>query len=468
MMAFGMDLSHSAAKKLSENCVGAPLPGADLVRHRVELYPATADLGPEQERHADEPAAGDAHEGHARVLRIDHPHAPGGHRRLLPGLEHVPNRTAGVDHPNDLSGARGHSVHQADRVGGRAPRRQAGAEPVEAGPAQADRPRQQEWFVRTQARAGRGLRRWPSAERAPGSRPYRAGSTATSADGQTQTGPGAVDLRQGDASRWPTGQEAEVGTMEWVETTAKTVQEAKDVALDRLGVAEDDAEFEVLEEPRPGLFGRMRGEARVRARVRPSVPRPKLDRRDRRRRGGRERGAEVAVAPDGAATAATAPGVAPTRTRGARPALAAGGAAPVAAAGQTPHARRAARLASMRTTMSPLVGVTRRILWSRRTTLEEEGDIARAFMTGLLDAFGDAGEVTVDLVDGEVEVLVTGPDLGLLIGPRRTDAGGGAGTDSNGGSPTCTDAGRMVAGRCGGISQTAEAGARRVHPPARG
>ena len=53
--------------------------------------------------------------------------------------------------------------------------------------------------------------------------------------------------------------------MEWVETTAKTVDAAKDAALDRLGVAADEAEFEVLEEPRPGLFGRTRGEARVRA-----------------------------------------------------------------------------------------------------------------------------------------------------------------------------------------------------------
>ena len=52
--------------------------------------------------------------------------------------------------------------------------------------------------------------------------------------------------------------------MEWVEFTARTVEEAKDLALDRLGVAADDAEFEVLGEPKPGLFGRLRGEARVR------------------------------------------------------------------------------------------------------------------------------------------------------------------------------------------------------------
>src|SRR5205085_11625397 len=72
--------------------------------------------------------------------------------------------------------------------------------------------------------------------------------------------------------------------MEWVETTGKTVEEAKEAALDQLGVHEDDAEVEVLEAPRVGLFGRMRGEARVRARVRPTRPRPKTERRDRRRR----------------------------------------------------------------------------------------------------------------------------------------------------------------------------------------
>ena len=49
--------------------------------------------------------------------------------------------------------------------------------------------------------------------------------------------------------------------MEWVETTGKSLDQAKELALDQLGVAADDAEFEVLEEPRTGLFGRVRGEA---------------------------------------------------------------------------------------------------------------------------------------------------------------------------------------------------------------
>ncbi|HEY2430607.1 MAG TPA: RNA-binding cell elongation regulator Jag/EloR [Acidimicrobiales bacterium] len=74
--------------------------------------------------------------------------------------------------------------------------------------------------------------------------------------------------------------------MEWVEAVGKTVDEATEQALDQLGVAMSDAELIVVSEPKPGLFGRMRGEARVRARVRPVGARPK---RERSRRGGSSR-----------------------------------------------------------------------------------------------------------------------------------------------------------------------------------
>ena len=71
--------------------------------------------------------------------------------------------------------------------------------------------------------------------------------------------------------------------MEWVETTGRTVEEAKKSALDQLGVAESEAEFEIISEPKIGLFGRLKEEARVRARIQPRYPRPKGDRRDRKR-----------------------------------------------------------------------------------------------------------------------------------------------------------------------------------------
>ena len=45
--------------------------------------------------------------------------------------------------------------------------------------------------------------------------------------------------------------------MEWVETTGRTVEEAKKAALEQLGVAEADADLQVVSEPKLGLFGRL-------------------------------------------------------------------------------------------------------------------------------------------------------------------------------------------------------------------
>ena len=75
--------------------------------------------------------------------------------------------------------------------------------------------------------------------------------------------------------------------MEWIETTGASLDEAKERALDRLGVAEDDLEVEVLAEPSRTMFGLKKSEARLRARVRPTSPRAKVDRRDRNRRSNR-------------------------------------------------------------------------------------------------------------------------------------------------------------------------------------
>ena len=75
--------------------------------------------------------------------------------------------------------------------------------------------------------------------------------------------------------------------MERIETTGSTLDEAKERALDRLGVAEDELEVEVLVEASRSMFGLKKTEARLRARVRPTSPRPKAERRDRNRRNDR-------------------------------------------------------------------------------------------------------------------------------------------------------------------------------------
>ena len=108
--------------------------------------------------------------------------------------------------------------------------------------------------------------------------------------------------------------------MEWVETTARTIEEAKELALDQLGVVADDADFEILATPKPGLFGRIRGEARVRARVRPAPVRPKQDRR-RGRRGG-VNGAETDGPTEAESTTAAPRGGAASTRRGGKRAAA--------------------------------------------------------------------------------------------------------------------------------------------------
>lgn len=54
-------------------------------------------------------------------------------------------------------------------------------------------------------------------------------------------------------------------------------------------------------------------------------------------------------------------------------------------------------------------------------TLEEQGETARQFLSGLVEEFGLDAQVTVSKIDDEtIQVSATGDDLGLLVGPRGT------------------------------------------------
>ncbi|MDP1819404.1 MAG: RNA-binding cell elongation regulator Jag/EloR [Acidimicrobiales bacterium] len=219
--------------------------------------------------------------------------------------------------------------------------------------------------------------------------------------------------------------------MEWVETTGKTVEEAKDAALDQLGVDEQDADFEVLEEPRTGLFGRTRGEARVRARVRPSVPRPKLERRDRKGRGRNgkplgERGKAAPTKQGGSRTGSDRAETPPAPIADVDdPAAAEAGEGP-AAAMSTPAGLGGGRRprGGGRGSRTPSGNGAdgsdgEESIQMSGTELAEQAEVVRVFLVDLLDAFGLDGEVTATPAEeGAVELAVTGGDLGLLIGPK--------------------------------------------------
>ena len=256
--------------------------------------------------------------------------------------------------------------------------------------------------------------------------------------------------------------------MEWVETTGRSVEEAKDAALDQLGVDESDAEFVVVNEPRSGLFGRVRGEARVRARVRPTSPRPK---RNRIRRQGGEGGAQRARqvghattkenprrkagasaarredSPD-SAEGGQIPGVGATpskngtsgdATRAGQPGRkrrSRGGAGRDAGSGVSSRSGRedgagagGVDFVGRRTALPGAdrkmtnrshreVDVTEEAVVGEDLSLEEQGEAAREFIEGLVRVLGLTGVVTSGVLDEDtVQVSVNGTDLGILVGP---------------------------------------------------
>ncbi|MBJ7306849.1 MAG: Jag N-terminal domain-containing protein [Acidimicrobiia bacterium] len=182
--------------------------------------------------------------------------------------------------------------------------------------------------------------------------------------------------------------------MEWVEITGRTVEEAKDAALDQLGVDTVDAEFEILEEPSRGLFGKTKGQARVRARIAPTQPRPKVERRDRRKKSS---------------------GTGGSRNKAQRPDEPATDAAPAAPAsnGKRPNRRssgpKAEPTEKENTTVTETVDVD----------LAEHSRIVTEFLDGLVDSFDLEGRVEAVSIDEETtEVRVEGRDLGILVGPK--------------------------------------------------
>jgi spoIIIJ-associated protein len=206
--------------------------------------------------------------------------------------------------------------------------------------------------------------------------------------------------------------------VEWVETTGRTVEEAKALALEQLGVGEGDAEFEVLADAKVGFFGRLKEEARVRARVRPRYPRAKVERRDHRRRGSQEE------ARPNLSRAATQPLHQPTGYED-------GGVGEhqvgPAATPATPQGERGPQGGRRRRRDHRPAATTKR--GSRAATVaavgpvsaEEQGRIAETFLRGFIERLGLAATITSsEDAEGPVVVDVTGDGLGFLIGPRGT------------------------------------------------
>jgi len=149
--------------------------------------------------------------------------------------------------------------------------------------------------------------------------------------------------------------------------------------------------------------------------VRPTAPRPKVERRERRgkanARGAKpgERRRKVTGRPGAATEPVDPPAVAPV-------------AGPSEVGGPShPHNDRRGGGRRARSGRAPRDNDDDEQESNNMsdTELAEQGEVVRSFLVDLLDAFGLDGEVTATPAEeGAVELAVTGDDLGLLIGPK--------------------------------------------------
>ncbi|GJM37045.1 MAG: hypothetical protein DHS20C19_04120 [Acidimicrobiales bacterium] len=222
--------------------------------------------------------------------------------------------------------------------------------------------------------------------------------------------------------------------MEWVESTGSTIEEAKERALDRLGVHTDDAEFEVIGDVKTGLFGRVKEEARVRARVAPATPRAKDERRRGKSRSGRDGGRNGGGGNRGGNRGGG------NRSRGGqnrgRDNNQQGSTGRASGAENGKNDSRRPDRSDTRTDASndkSNRGARADNRKSRDTAmsddeptmpLTEQADLAEAFVTGLAERFGtDVSFAREDVDDDEIRITVSGEDLGRLVGHRGTTAG---------------------------------------------
>jgi spoIIIJ-associated protein len=226
--------------------------------------------------------------------------------------------------------------------------------------------------------------------------------------------------------------------MEWIEVSARTLDDARELALDRLGVVVDELEYEIIDEPRGGLFGLGRTDARIRARVKPLSREKPPDRRRRRSnegrpnnssrkpqgvgttsRGGEGRGAKPARAeprnrPAGSGAQSdqpegSRPSTSGSRRRGGRGRGAGAGArAANSETGGRPTSSGRGDRPEAKMDAEPE---------APDMDVEAQAEHAAEFAGSLVDAMGLKGTASARVDDETVLVSIEGEGLGLLVGP---------------------------------------------------
>lgn len=212
--------------------------------------------------------------------------------------------------------------------------------------------------------------------------------------------------------------------MEWVETTASSVTEAKDRALDKLGVHDSDALFEILEEPTKGFLGRTKGVARVRARIAPKAPPPKNDRNRKRGKSGtkdrtKSRNMESGGQRKGRGDSAkgSADGSSSDTKSQKRSRKGSGQDKKSKSRESAPTDAKASAAQGQRTSKQSNQKPRADKPKKEDTPVDQVVERVEEFLTGLVDAFGLSGEVS-STIDGDNLLANVGATDGVLIGPK--------------------------------------------------
>jgi len=216
--------------------------------------------------------------------------------------------------------------------------------------------------------------------------------------------------------------------VEWIEVSARTLEDATELALDRLGVVAAELEYEVIEAPRSGLFGIGRTEARIRARVKPLSREKPPDRRRRRSSERRPSGGRKSRGDGGGARTSER---APTAAAAAGEGEAGSGSARQGSSSSSRRRRRGGRGGSRSAGASEGDSQQKRNQGREQAEAKVNGETdaedidvgaqaerAERFMSELVDAMGLTGRVSSRIDDGTILLDVDGVGLGLLVGPR--------------------------------------------------
>lgn len=192
--------------------------------------------------------------------------------------------------------------------------------------------------------------------------------------------------------------------MEWVESVGDTLELAKEQALDSLGVAEDDAEFEVVSDVKTGVFGRIKEPARVKARVRPRTPRAKEDAGRGDRSGGRSQQSRAKR------SVRTRSNQDETRDRQANTTT------------STEQTQRSSR--SINQNPRDHKGKVDQVNENQEVMpLVDQADLAEEFVRGLAEKFGLSVSFRRQHLEGdEIRITVEGENLGPMVGRRGITA----------------------------------------------